>query len=116
MTQPTTAKVVSISATIPSGRLSKRDAQKLINELAKNSSNVAYSPHAKEQMVRGFSYPGMLTILREGIIADEPLLVNGKWRYKIIFYKFKGNRDASCVVEIKGSKKLKVITVMWIDL
>lgn len=65
---------------------------------------------------RGFVYNDMLTILRDGIIMDEPELRDGKWSYKIRFHKFNGNRDAACVVGIKNMEKLTVITVMWVDI
>ena len=109
-------KIVPITSNKPNARLARREAQRLINELAKDSSNVRYSRHAKERMIRGFTYNSMLTILREGFIVDEPEKRKGRWCYKIIFHKLKGNRDGGCVVDIREDNKLKVITVMWIDI
>lgn len=96
----------------------KRKAQEIINNIAENPDNVSYSAHAREQMRRGFTYNDMLTVLREGIIREEPRYSEEKrsWTYRVDFIKFDDNRDAACVVAIQKKAKLHVVTVMWIDL
>jgi hypothetical protein len=95
-----------------------REAQKIINKLAENGDNVSYSFHAREQMVRGFTYNDMLTILRDGVVREAPRYNEKKrsWAYRVDFIKFEDNRDAGCVVTIQKKGKLHVITIMWIDL
>ncbi len=66
-------KVVNISSKhkIPAPH-SKRKAQEIIHSIAEDGSNVSYTKHAVERMSRGFTYNDMLTILRDGIIREEP--------------------------------------------
>lgn len=95
-----------------------RKAQQIINKLSENGDNVSYSSHAREQMVRGFTYNDVLTILRDGVIREEARYNEDKrsWTYRVDFIKFDGNRDAGCVVAIRKKGRLHVVTVMWIDL
>lgn len=99
--------------------IDKRKATGIINKLAEDGNNVKYSVHAKERLVeRGFTYNDMLTILRDGVVREEPQYDEDKqsWTYSVDFIKFNGNRDARCVAAIQKKNKLFVITVMWIDL
>jgi len=96
----------------------KRKAQEIINKSAEDSGNVIYTVHAKEQMAkRGFVFNDVLTILRDGIIRQEPRYNEEKhsWAYRVEFQEFDGERDAGCVVAIQKKAKLHVVTIMWIS-
>lgn len=54
-------------------RFSKNDWEKLIRTLSKDSSQVIWTEHAKQQMrKRHITMPIILDVLRKGIIRREP--------------------------------------------
>lgn len=96
--------------------LSKRDAQDVIQKLAEDTGNIRITSHANERIdQRGFVFNDVLTILRNGIIHEEPRFEKHNWKYRLDFTQFDSYRDAACVVSIQKKGKLDVITVMWID-
>lgn len=94
---------------------------KKINELATNSSNVAFSEHATERMEeRNFTSKDVLEILKKGIITEAPIKREyGDFKYKVEMRDFRGGRHAAAVTVIHQKKdkkeKLIVVTTMWLD-
>lgn len=112
----------------PSQSLTKHDAQQLINTLAMQSENVViyHNGHAMQrQAERDFTRQDIITILREGIIREEPVFTKGSWRYKIEILGYQKRIGAAVVTLIvdhapkiqdaEHAKKLHVVTVMWKD-
>lgn len=98
--------------------MSKLDAQKKINNLAKDSSLVFITEkgHAEERMdQRDFTRSDIIDILREGIIIEDPSWRKNDWCYKVQIKGFRGRIGAAVVTVIYENSKLFVVTVMWLD-
>ncbi len=101
----------------PVAKLSSIEAQRRINDIARDTSKVILSPHAKEQMAeRDFINRDIYDILREGIVRIEAKKDKyGDWRYRVENIRHRGCRDAATVTIIKRGDFLEVVTVMWLD-
>lgn len=89
-----------------------------IQQLAKQSKNVAFSMHAEERMdERGITDLDALRVLRSGSISGpvEPGAYEGEWKCKIVA-PVKGRREVGVVTLLVKNKRLRVKTVEWEDL
>lgn len=92
---------------------SKRTIQEKINKLANDSSNVAFSLHARERMLeRDFTTKDVLDILKEGVITEDPVRESGNLKYKVESPHFRGGRNAAAITVINKEEKIIVVTVM----
>ena len=100
-------------------RMTPQMAQKLVRELAQNSSNIIWRGHAQERSEeRDITFLDALMILRTGIIEGNPQAGKypGEWKCKLV-KKLRENRDAGVVTIIMTKQsKLKVVTVEWENL
>jgi hypothetical protein len=98
-------------------RLRTSQAERLIQQLARDSGNVVLTTHAKERMAeRDIVRHDLDRILRPGTVVEEPARDGyGNWRCKII-HRIRGRRDAGAVTVIEKARKLIVVTVEWEDL
>jgi len=94
-------------------------AEKIIRELAQDTSNIIWRGHALERSEeRNITFLDALLVMRQGNIAGAPTAGKypGEWKCKII-KKLRENRDAGVVTVIMTTqKKLKVVTIEWEDL
>lgn len=89
-----------------------------IQNLAKQSKNVAFSSHAEDRMEeRGITDLDTLRVLRSGSIkgAIEPGAYEGEWKCKVVA-PVKGRREVGVVTLLIRNRKLRVKTVEWEDL
>lgn len=89
-----------------------------IQELAKDSKNVAFSDHAEERMdERGITDLDALRVLRSGEISGpiEAGKYQGEWKCKIVG-AIKGRREVGVATLIIRNRRLRVKTVEWEDL
>jgi hypothetical protein len=96
----------------------KREAQELVNKLAlQDRVFIPDAQHAEERrQEREFTRSEIVEILREGVIQDEPVFKNGRWRYKLILTGFRRRIGAAVVTIIRDKEQdLLVVTVMWLD-
>lgn len=90
---------------------------RLIRERCKDTGNIWWSNHAREQMEeRGIFVQDVLRVLRIGIITNPPKLSDeGEWEVKLDFRR-RGEREQGVVTVVcDGSNELGIITVMWND-
>jgi Domain of unknown function (DUF4258) len=93
-------------------------AEKLIRQLAANTSNIRWSAHALERMPeRGIPDVVAVEVLRTGFVKGEvePGSNPGEWKAKMS-KEVKGRREVGVVTIIVRSERLFVKTVEWEDL
>lgn len=97
--------------------LNTRQAERLIAQLAEDSSRILYTNHAEERMEeRDVSMQDIERILKNGFCAEPPVRDNkGQWKCKLIRHH-SGNRDVGVVTIILKRQELLIITVEWEDL
>src|SRR5260370_13137448 len=94
------------------------EAQKVVHRLAADTANIAWSPHAREQMVeREIIDRIAVEVLRTGYVKGEiePGKIPGEWKAKLC-KEVKGRREVGVVTLIVRAKRLFVKTVEWEDL
>lgn len=99
------------------------EIEKLIRELAKDSSNVKWRSkscdmHAEAQMDwRDITDRMMFEVLRTGHLKGEVEAGKypGEWKAKMV-KQMKGNRDVGVVTIVIKSQRLFIKTVEWEDL
>jgi hypothetical protein len=104
------------SSTVTKLRLTPSIAEKRIHTIAKITSRVALTAHAKERMAeREISVRELYEILRSGQIEESPTETEGgEWKCKVTL-KLTGRRVAGAVVALPRKDKIIVITVEWED-
>jgi len=97
--------------------LNTKQAERLIESIAKNSDDVIFSHHALERMdERSISQQDVLRVLQSGMCGEAPHRdKKGNWKCKMIRHH-KGNRDIGVVTVILRQGNLFIITVEWEDL
>jgi hypothetical protein len=99
-------------------RLGLVEAQDKIHALAEDSKNIHYTHHARLRLrERSFSIRDAETILRKGIIIDEPRRgETGDWSYLVRYYGLEGKkREAACATIILQNDTLLIKTIEWVD-
>jgi len=90
-------------------RLTRADAQRLVRELATDSSNVGLTKHCREESMpdRGITLRQVLDCLRMGVITEGPALdVHGNWKMDI----YRRTDNLLCAVAIEWKTRVIVIT------
>lgn len=97
--------------------LDTRQAERLIAQLAEESSRIYYTNHAQDRMEeRNVSMQDIEKILRNGFCAEQPMRdEKGQWKCKLIRHHH-GNRDVGVVTVILRSQALLIVTVEWEDI
>ena len=93
-------------------------ARKLIQQLARNTSRIAWSRHALDRMVeRDIIDRVVIDVLRTGYVKGEiePGKGPGEWKAKVC-KEVKGRREVGVVTIVMRAKRLFVKTVEWEDL
>lgn len=95
------------------------EAEELIRKRAVNSKNVSISMHAYDRLEECSSITSIdvYRILKQGYVVRAPQKnKSGDWEVTVQ-KKINGGRDVAAVtIVFKDAEKLKVKTVMWIDL
>jgi hypothetical protein len=89
----------------------------LINRLAADTSNIAWTDHAEERMIeRDITDRVAVEVLRTGSPRGpiDPGENPGEWKVKMV-KEVKGRREAGVVVLTIRDKRLLVKTVEWED-
>ncbi|MFQ5970703.1 MAG: DUF4258 domain-containing protein [Alphaproteobacteria bacterium] len=92
-------------------------AEELVHQRARDTSNIGWHPHALErQDERAITTVEVLRILRTGHVEGEPeLLDHGDWKV-IMTKRMPGTREAGVVTVIfREGERLYVRTVEWMD-
>lgn len=97
-------------------RLRAHQAERIIHRLARDSSNIILTLHAKDRMEeRGIVRADLDRILRTGSVVDPPFRnERGDWQCKIVL-RLIGSRDAGAVTVIAERNRLIIRTVEWED-
>ncbi len=89
-----------------------------IQQLARDSKNVAFSDHAEERMdERGITDLDTLRVLRSGDLSGPicPGIREGEWKCKVVA-PIKGRREVGVVTIVIRNKRLLIKTVEWEDM
>lgn len=107
---------MSEPSTVTKLRLTSSIAEQRIHDIAKETSQVALTTHAKDRMAeREISVREIYEILRNGQVEESPTeTTRGEWKCKITL-KLRGRRKAGVVVALPPKTKVIVITVEWED-
>ncbi len=97
-------------------RLRAERAQEIIREIARDTSKVILSDHAKERMEeREISDIEVYRVLQTGHVMAEPTRTENKeWKCKVV-KRLKGSREAGVVTIILANGMLFAVTVEWED-
>lgn len=97
-------------------RLTSSVAEQRIHDIAKDTSRIALTLHAKQRMEeREISVRELYEILRSGQVEESPIEEKrGEWKCKIE-KQLKGRRKAGAVVALPKKGRMIVITVEWED-
>jgi len=86
-------------------------ALRQIRELAKDSSRVIRTTHARERMIeRGISIQQVFTCLRAGIIIEGPA-PNAHGNWQVTMMARQSGDEITCVVVIDWETRLLIVTV-----
>jgi hypothetical protein len=101
------------SRTVPS----IAELRQRIRELVVVTGNLVWTDHIAERMEqRGFDSEGVLRILQEGDINEEPEPAKrGDWKVKVVRRMVNG-REAGVVTVINRNTRLILLTIEWEDL
>jgi hypothetical protein len=104
-------------ASVGKFRLRPDRAEATIKSKARETRNVIFGDHAKEQADhRDIPKDEVFRILRTGTIKGDPEKARrGEWKCKMI-KRIRGGRDAGIVVIILRNGRLFIKTVEWEDL
>ena len=100
------------------GKLSQADAERLIREIALDTSNIIFGDHSFERInEREINIDECIRILREGYVEPTPTINgNGDWEF-IVSKKIRGERAAGlATIILRNNNKVFIKTVMWRDL
>ena len=92
-------------------------ALRIIQELAVDTANIAWSRHARERMAeRDITDRVALDVLRKGYVKGDvdPGDSAGEWKVKVC-REVKGRRQVGVVVVFVRAKRIFVKTVEWED-
>ena len=97
--------------TKPPTKLSKRQAQVVIREFAKNSRDVVPVAHARQRLnQRRFTRRQMMICLQKGVVTEGPALNSrGHWQANVT--RLAAGEEMTCVVVIEWDQRLVVRTV-----
>lgn len=99
-------------------RLFREEIVKRVRDLA-SKGKIYWSDHAFKRVdERDIDILVAKRILQRGDLKDDlvqPGRKEGEWKV-IMIERLKPNRDAGVVAVVVGTKRLRVITVKWIDL
>jgi Domain of unknown function (DUF4258) len=97
-------------------KLRAPQAERIIHRLARDSSKVILTTHAKDRMEeRGIVRADLDRSLRTGSVLGSPFRnERGDWQCKIIL-RLVGSRDACAVTVIAKNDRLIIRTVEWED-
>ncbi|WP_371931231.1 DUF4258 domain-containing protein [Nioella sp. MMSF_3534] len=90
---------------------------RIVRRLAEDSTNIAWSEHARERFSeRGITNRMALSVLRSGYISGDIVPGNrpGEWKAKLL-YQIPGRREMGVVMILVKENRIFVKTVMWED-